>query len=193
EIRRGVRWFLVVAHPAREDPRVPSWLPCPAPTRGKGNLPRQPLCRGKQHADLRARLGWKYVSGKTPGRWLDASCAEELPDAGRAAANPVSIRRQAALPRVGVLLGGRVCVGCAEIGRHTLMQDPLLIDVPIRVETARLILRPHRAGDGPALHDALVESIAELRRCLWFIPWIAEEQTPDSAELRCRKSEANFL
>jgi RimJ/RimL family protein N-acetyltransferase len=73
------------------------------------------------------------------------------------------------------------------------MLDPLLIEVPTRVETSRLILRPLRAGDGPALHAALVESIAELRRSLWFIPWVAEEQTPDSAELRCRKSEANFL
>src|SRR5215470_14453711 len=71
--------------------------------------------------------------------------------------------------------------------------DPLLVDVPTRVETTRLILRPLRAGDGAVLHEALVESIAELRRSLWFIPWIAEEQTPDSAELRCRKSEANFL
>jgi RimJ/RimL family protein N-acetyltransferase len=73
------------------------------------------------------------------------------------------------------------------------MIDPLLVDVPTRVETARLLLRPHRPGDGPALHEALVESIAELRRSLWFIPWIAEEQTADSAELRCRTSEANFL
>jgi len=73
------------------------------------------------------------------------------------------------------------------------MPDPLLIEVPTRIETGRLILRSHRAGDGPALHEALVESIAELRRSLWFIPWIAEEQTPDSAELRCRRSEANFL
>jgi RimJ/RimL family protein N-acetyltransferase len=73
------------------------------------------------------------------------------------------------------------------------MLDPLLVEVPTRVETARLILRPHRAGDGPALHEALVESIAELRRALWFIPWIAEEQTAESAELRCRRSEGNFL
>ena len=74
-----------------------------------------------------------------------------------------------------------------------MIPDPLLIQIPARIETDRLVLRAHRAGDGPALHEALVESIAELRRSLWFIPWIAEEQTPDSAELRCRKSEANFL
>ena len=71
--------------------------------------------------------------------------------------------------------------------------DPLLIDVPIRLETSRLILRSHRAGDGAVLHEALVESLAELRQFLWFLPWVAEEQTPESAEIRCRKSEANFL
>ena len=73
------------------------------------------------------------------------------------------------------------------------MSNPLLVEVPTRIETDRLILRPHRAGDGPALHEALVESLADLRRFLWFLPWIAEEQTLDSAEVRCRKSEANFL
>ena len=73
------------------------------------------------------------------------------------------------------------------------MPNPLLIDVPVHPETGRLILRPHRTGDGAALHEALVEYIIELRQFLWFLPWVAEEQTPDSAEIRCRKCEANFL
>ena len=73
------------------------------------------------------------------------------------------------------------------------MPDPLLVEVPTGIETDRLILRPHRTGDGPALHEALVESLADLRKFLWFLPWIAEEQTPESAEIRCRKSEANFV
>ena len=73
------------------------------------------------------------------------------------------------------------------------MLDPLLIDVPVRLETNRLILRPHRAGDGVPLHEALVESLVSLRQFLWYLPWVATEQTPDSAELHCRKCEANFL
>ncbi len=73
------------------------------------------------------------------------------------------------------------------------MRDPLLIDVPVHLETSRLILRPHHAGDGVALHEALSESIAALRRYLWFLPWVAEEPTLESAEIRCRKCEANFL
>jgi len=72
------------------------------------------------------------------------------------------------------------------------MLNPLLIDVPVRIETRRLMLRPPGMGDGALLHEALVESITELRRFLWFLPWVAEEQTPDSAEIRCRTCEANF-
>jgi RimJ/RimL family protein N-acetyltransferase len=73
------------------------------------------------------------------------------------------------------------------------MPNALLVDVPDRFETDRLILRTPRTGDGPVLHEALVESIVELRQFLWFLPWVAEEQTRDSAEIRCRRCEANFL
>ena len=73
------------------------------------------------------------------------------------------------------------------------MPDPLLLDIPSRIETDRLVLRTHRAGDGPALHEALVESLVELRRFLGHLPWIAEEQTLESAEVRCRRCEANFV
>jgi RimJ/RimL family protein N-acetyltransferase len=71
--------------------------------------------------------------------------------------------------------------------------NPLLIDVPPQFETNRLTLRTFRAGDGVVLHDALVESITQLREFLWFLPWVAEDPTPESAEIRCRKAEANFL
>lgn len=73
------------------------------------------------------------------------------------------------------------------------MPNPLLIEIPQRIETGRLVLRPHRTGDGAVLHEALAESIDELRRFLWFLPWITEEQTLESAEIRCRRSEANFM
>ena len=72
------------------------------------------------------------------------------------------------------------------------MLNPLLVDVPVRIESPRLVLRAPRSGDGAVLHPALVESITELRQFLWFLPWVAEEQTPDSAEIRCRTCEANF-
>jgi RimJ/RimL family protein N-acetyltransferase len=73
------------------------------------------------------------------------------------------------------------------------MLDPLLIDVPTTLETQRLTLRAFRAGDGVVLHEALAESITHLREFLWFLPWVAEDPTPETAEIRCRKAEANFL
>lgn len=73
------------------------------------------------------------------------------------------------------------------------MLDPILLDLPSSIETSRLTLRPPRAGDGPVLHDALTESLAELRRFLASLPWVAAEQTLESAETFCRNGEANFI
>lgn len=73
------------------------------------------------------------------------------------------------------------------------MTDPILIDLPATIDTERLVLRPPRAGDGALLHAAIAESLAELRRHLASLPWVAGEQTIESAEAWCRNSEANFL
>lgn len=71
--------------------------------------------------------------------------------------------------------------------------DPLLVDLPLAIDTARLRLRPFRADDAAALHEALRESIVQLREHLWFLPWVAEEPTLASAQVRCRRAEAAFL
>lgn len=73
------------------------------------------------------------------------------------------------------------------------MPDPLLFPVPSVIETPRLLLRSFRVSDAPALHAALSESIDSLRESLWFLPWVAEEPTPQTAEARCRRAEAAFL
>jgi RimJ/RimL family protein N-acetyltransferase len=73
------------------------------------------------------------------------------------------------------------------------MLDPMLIPVPTSLETQRLILRSFRVDDAPALHAALAESITQLRENLWFLPWVAEEPTLESALIRCTKAAANFL
>jgi len=73
------------------------------------------------------------------------------------------------------------------------MLDPLRFPVPESLETDRLLLRTFRTSDAPALHEALMESIEQLRQNLWFLNWVAEEQTLASAELRCRTAQANFL
>ena len=73
------------------------------------------------------------------------------------------------------------------------MREPLLFPVPSLLETPRLVLRSFRTDDAPALHAAMVESITELRAHLWFLPWVAEAPTLQSAEVRCRKAEGNFV
>ena len=73
------------------------------------------------------------------------------------------------------------------------MTDPLLLDLPAVIETPRLRLRPPQAGDGPVLHEAIVESLARLRRFLASLSWVGGEQTLDSAEIYCRNAQANFI
>lgn len=73
------------------------------------------------------------------------------------------------------------------------MTNPVLLDLPDAVETARLVLRPPRAGDGPALLEAVTESLPELRRFLASLPWVAAEQTLELTETFCRNGQANFL
>jgi len=73
------------------------------------------------------------------------------------------------------------------------MTDPLLIDLPVHIETERLILRPPQAGDGPMFHAAMVESLVELRRFLASLSWVAAEQSIDQAEAHCRNAQANFM
>jgi RimJ/RimL family protein N-acetyltransferase len=73
------------------------------------------------------------------------------------------------------------------------MIDPVCFPVPDHFETQRLYLRAFSLNDAPQLHEALVESIRDLRTHLWFLPWVAEEPTPQSASLRCQRSLANYL
>lgn len=67
--------------------------------------------------------------------------------------------------------------------------DPLLIDVPERLETERLILRCLQPGDGPALNAAVCESLDELRP---YMPWAQTPPPPEESEALCRRSQARF-
>ena len=55
------------------------------------------------------------------------------------------------------------------------MTDPILLDLPLSVETTRLLLRPPQAGDGDRLYAAVAESLPVLRRFLAAVPWVAAE------------------
>ena len=68
--------------------------------------------------------------------------------------------------------------------------DTLLIDVPERIETARLVLRCPRRGDGAVLNAAIAVSMVELGP---WIPWAGTLPTPDESEIHCRRQQAKFI
>lgn len=70
------------------------------------------------------------------------------------------------------------------------MTDPLLIDVPERFVTARLILRCAKPGDGAALNAAVCESLEQLRP---YVPWAGTVPTIAESEAIVRKAQARFL
>ena len=67
--------------------------------------------------------------------------------------------------------------------------DPLLIDVPERIETERLILRCPQPGDGVLVNAAVRESLDALRP---FMPWAQTAPSVDESELVCRRAQARF-
>ncbi len=69
------------------------------------------------------------------------------------------------------------------------MTDPLLIDVPERIATERLIIRCAEPGDGAALNAAVNESLHELRP---YVPWAGAVPTLADSEAVCRKAQARF-
>ena len=73
------------------------------------------------------------------------------------------------------------------------MIDPLLIDLPVPIDTERLLMRPPQVGDGPSFFAAITESLPELRRFLAALPWVAMEQSLEASELYCRNAQANFV
>jgi RimJ/RimL family protein N-acetyltransferase len=69
------------------------------------------------------------------------------------------------------------------------MPDPLLADVPQRLETPRLVLRSARPGDGAALFESTQQSLARLRP---WMPWAQDESTPEAAECVVRRMHGQF-
>ena len=68
--------------------------------------------------------------------------------------------------------------------------DPLLLHVPERIVTPRLVLRPPRAGDGPALNAAVTASLQALKP---WMPWAQQAPTPGESESVARGAFAKFL
>jgi RimJ/RimL family protein N-acetyltransferase len=69
------------------------------------------------------------------------------------------------------------------------MIDPLLLDVPDNFETARLLVRAPRAGDGPAVNAAIVESMDRLRA---WMPWADHVPTVAESESKMREMSSRW-
>ena len=69
--------------------------------------------------------------------------------------------------------------------------NQLLLDIPLELETERLILRaPRRSGDGSIVNEAINDSINELK--LW-LPFAQKPSTVEETEVNLRIAHINFL
>ena len=68
--------------------------------------------------------------------------------------------------------------------------DPLLMDVPERIETDNLVLRMPRRGDGPTVNAAVQASLDELGP---WLPWAGAGLSVDESEANCRRQQARFI
>lgn len=67
---------------------------------------------------------------------------------------------------------------------------PILRDIPDRLETTRLTLRVPEPLDGPAVFEAIIESLPELQP---WMPWLHDRLSLDDEEQFVRQSQARFL
>ncbi len=68
--------------------------------------------------------------------------------------------------------------------------EPILIDVPDRIDTERLVLRAPRAGDGQRVNDAIRVSHARLAP---WMPWAGTMPSVGESEAHCRRQQARFI
>ena len=73
------------------------------------------------------------------------------------------------------------------------MNKALLLEIPGQIETDRLLLRVPRAGDGAAVHAAVVETLPLLRAFPASLPWAMYPPSVDASESWCREGAAAFL
>ena len=71
------------------------------------------------------------------------------------------------------------------------IKDPILLDLPMPIETERLLLRVPQAGDGEVLFKNVEKTFDQLHQ--WMNPWAKEPGTVEEKEIVCRTAQANFL
>lgn len=68
--------------------------------------------------------------------------------------------------------------------------DLILLELPEQFESNRLLIRAPLWGDGPAINEAIQESIEELRP---WMPWAQSIPTIDESEANIRQARLSFL
>jgi len=71
--------------------------------------------------------------------------------------------------------------------------NPVLLDIPDRFETERLLLRAPRPGDGAVLYASVIETLDDLRRYPASMTWAMEEPSVAKTEEFCRRGAANWI
>jgi len=70
------------------------------------------------------------------------------------------------------------------------MTDPLLLEIPERLDGERTVLQAPRAGLGAEMAIVVTQSLSHLRP---WMPWAQEAPTAESAELVVRRMQADFI
>ncbi len=68
--------------------------------------------------------------------------------------------------------------------------DPLLLDIPERLDGERTVLLAPRAGLGAEMAVVITQSLAHLRP---WMPWAQDAPSAESAELVVRRMQADFI
>jgi len=68
--------------------------------------------------------------------------------------------------------------------------DPLLIDIPERLDGQRTVLQAPRAGLGAEMAVVITQSLSHLRP---WMPWAQDVPTAESAEMVVRRMQADFI
>jgi len=68
--------------------------------------------------------------------------------------------------------------------------DPILLELPDELLGEQVLVRPYRAGDGPAVFEAVNESREHLRR---WMPWVDTHVTAADSEAFVRRSQASWI
>lgn len=70
------------------------------------------------------------------------------------------------------------------------IEKPILLDIPESFETERLIIRAPRAGDGHIVHEAILETLEELKP---WLSWTNRVRTVEDTETLLRWGAAGWM